>query len=94
MSAAAWEGIQGAGTPREELVRARATIEQVATEREQREPLTPCPFCGSTAVAVVGYARRHAWVMCYGCRATGPDVVAPEPGTEAAAIRQWNTRRA
>jgi Lar family restriction alleviation protein len=61
---------------------------------EAEEALRPCPFCGSRALVVddVGTERRHTWVRCRACDATGPYVGAPEPVEDAEAIRQWNTR--
>ena len=44
--------------------------------------LKPCPFCGSTSVALVG-----SEVRCGACCAVGPFGVNPEQS-----VRRWNVR--
>ena len=51
--------------------------------------LLPCPFCGSTEVAVSHTVQGSCWVVCEteACGATGP--TQPTPAEAASA---WNTR--
>jgi len=50
--------------------------------------LLPCPFCGSTKVAVNG-GRTQSWVDCTDCDGAGPPT-----STRELAITLWNGDRA
>jgi Lar family restriction alleviation protein len=53
-----------------------------------REPLAPCPFCGSTQVTLYGAQLfRSRAVLCLGCAARGPEAAT---GEEAA--HRWRER--
>ena len=51
--------------------------------------LLPCPFCGSTEVAVSHTVQGACWVVCEtaACGAIGPTKLTPAEATSA-----WNTR--
>lgn len=63
----------------------------------------PCPFCGSSAAAVIyDSARGPRFVKCYECGAMGPEIRCQTMGegtpaeweleAEADAIAAWNDR--
>jgi Lar family restriction alleviation protein len=65
------------------------------------EPLKPCPFCGSSSVALSPDAdsEDYAWVECKECQAGGPIAQfgeRPQGGADLTieARAAWNKRRA
>lgn len=57
-----------------------------------KEPMKPCPFCGSTHYQHEGTDAGELWFSCQGCGACGPVSTNTEGDDYSEAQEKWNKR--